>query len=55
MDTIGANTLETLVAFTAIRLEYGWQTAPVDLKRLENLVSIQRINKIESAMGAMIH
>jgi hypothetical protein len=25
------------------------------LKRLENLVSIQRINKIESAMGAMIH
>lgn len=55
MDTLGARTLETLVAFTAIRLEYGWQTAPVDLKRLENLVSIQRINQIESAMGAMIH
>lgn len=55
MDTLGPKTLETLVAFTAIRLEYAWQTTPADLKRLEHLVSLQRINKIESAMGAMIH
>lgn len=55
MDTLGQRTLETLVAFTAIRLEYGWQTTPADLKRLEHLVSLQRINQIESAMGAMIH
>jgi putative transposase len=55
MDTLGARTLQTLVAFTAIRLEYGWQTTPVDTKRLEHLVSLQRINQIESAMGAMIH
>lgn len=55
MDTLGDKTLQTLVAFTAIRLEYGWQTTPVDTKRLEHLVSLQRINQIESAMGAMIH
>jgi putative transposase len=55
MDTLGGRTLQTLVAFTAIRLEYGWQTTPVDMKRLEHLVSLQRINQIESAMGAMIH
>lgn len=55
MDTLGPKTLETLVAFTAIRLEYGWQTTPADLKRLEHLVSLQRINQIESAMGAMIN
>jgi putative transposase len=55
MDTLGAKTLATLVAFTAIRLEYGWQTTPVDLKRLDNLVSLQRINQIESAIGAMVH
>jgi putative transposase len=55
MDTLGARTLQTLVAFTAIRLEYNWQTTPVDSKRLEHLVSLKRINQIESAMGAMIH
>lgn len=55
MDTLGARTLQTLVAFTAIRMEYGWQTTPADLKRLEHLVSLQRINQIESAIGAMVH
>jgi putative transposase len=55
MDTLGPKTLETLVAFTAIRLEYGWQTTPVDSTKLGHLVSLQRINQIESAMGAMIH
>jgi len=55
MDSLGAKTLETLVAFTAIRLEYGWQTTPVDSTKPGHLVSLQRINQIESAMGAMIH
>jgi putative transposase len=54
MDSLGPKTLQTLVALTAIRMEYGWQTTPVDLKRLENLISSQRINQIESAIGVMV-
>jgi hypothetical protein len=55
MDSLGEQTLETLVAFTAIRLEYGWQTTPADASRLEHLVSVQRINQIEAAMGQLVN
>jgi hypothetical protein len=55
MDSLGPKTLQTLVAVNAIRMEYGWQTTPVDLKSLENLTSSQRINQINFAIGAMVH
>jgi hypothetical protein len=44
-----------LLAFTALRLEYGWATTRVDMERFENLVSVQRINQIEQAMGDLVH
>jgi putative transposase len=54
MDTLGEKTLQALVAFTAIRLEYGWQTTPVNDVRLEGLTYIKR-NQIESTMESLIH
>lgn len=53
METLGERTLEVLVAFTALRLEYGWATTTVDMDRFSNLKSIQRINEIEQAMAAL--
>ncbi len=53
METLGERTLEVLVAFTALRLEYGWATTTVDMQRFTNLKSIQRINEIEQAMSAL--
>lgn len=54
MDTLGEKTLQVLVAFTAIRLEYGWQTTPINASRLEGLMWIKR-NQIESTMESLIH
>lgn len=48
MDTLGEKTLQTLVAFTAIRLEFGWQTTPVDSARLRGLIGVKK-NQIEAA------
>lgn len=55
MDSLGEHTLNVLLAFTALRLEYGWATTRVDLERFEHLVSVQRINKIEQAAGDLLH
>jgi len=54
MDTLGERTLEVLLAFTAIRLEFGWQTTPVNSARLDGLVGVKR-NQIESTMETLIH
>lgn len=54
MDTLGERTLQVLVAFTAIRLEFGWQTLPVNSSRLDGLMYIKR-NQIESTMESLIH
>jgi putative transposase len=54
MDTLGERTLQVLVAFTAIRLEYGWQTTPLDSGRLTELKGIKH-NQIESTMETLIH
>jgi putative transposase len=54
MDTLGERTLQVLVAFTAIRLEYGWQTTPLDSGRLGKLKGIKH-NQIESTMETLIH
>ncbi len=44
-----------MLAFTAIRMEYVWATTRVDLERFENLVSVQRINQLEQAIGDLVH
>jgi len=55
MDTLGERTLQVLVAFTAIRLEYGWQTTPLNSARLSKLKGITHNNRIESTMDTLIH
>lgn len=55
MDTLGERTLQVLVAFTAIRLEYGWQTTPLNSARLSKLKGITHNNRIESTMETLIH
>ena len=56
MDTLGEKTLQVLVAYTAIRLEYGWQTTPVNSSRLESLAGVKHNrNQIESTMETLIH
>lgn len=54
METLGERTLEVLVAFTAMRLEYHWCRVPVDSSHLEKLGSSKR-NKIEEAVRQLVH
>lgn len=54
METLGERTLEVLVAFTAMRLEYHWCRVPVDSSHLEKLASSKR-NTIEEAVLQLVH
>ena len=53
METLGDRTLEVLLAFTAMRLEYHWQRVPVDTPHLEKLGG--RKNKIEESFLQLTH
>jgi len=58
MDSLGERTLETLLAFTALRLEYHWQRMPINAPQLENLRGIRlnkTLNQIDSAMETLVH
>jgi putative transposase len=37
METMGPDGLKALLAFTALRLEYGWSTTPISSPKLANL------------------
>ncbi len=37
METIGPDGLKVLLAFTALRLEYGWATTPISSNKLAHL------------------
>lgn len=51
METLGEQTLQAVVAFTALRLEMGWQTHPVDSKSLDAFYgSGRRKNVLEKAV-----
>lgn len=39
METIGPDGLKVLLAFTALRLEYGWSTTPISSGRLKRMGS----------------
>jgi transposase-like protein len=54
METLGEKTLQTLVAFTALRLEYNWQVMPVNCSSIKNMKGVQR-NQIEHVMDTLIH
>ena len=54
METIGEKTLETLIAFTAMRLEYYWQITPIQERRLQNLTYVKpKMNQIETTMDSL--
>lgn len=56
MDSLGERTLNVLIAFTAIRMEFNWQKTPVNASRLEGLrwVGQQTQNQIESTMDTLV-
>lgn len=54
METLGEKTLDVVVAFTAIRLEFGWQTNPVDSKKIDGLKGVKH-NRIEASIEKLLH
>lgn len=54
MDSLGERTLQVLVAFTALRLEYNWQKMPANSSQLDSLRWIKQ-NQIESTMETLVH
>ena len=55
MEGLGEKTINILLAFTAMRLEYHGQRFPVDSKQLNNLEHIAKRNQIEDALEILIH
>lgn len=60
METVGEKTLEKVLAFTALKLEFNWSRFAVDAPYLENFHSHRlrqqgTTNQIESAIGSLIH
>jgi putative transposase len=58
METVGESTLMIVVAFTALRLEAGWQMHPVDSPVLDNLPRLfaprpPRANAVEHAIAEL--
>lgn len=53
METLGEKTLEILLAFTAMRLEYHWQRVDVDSPHLERLVG-RKTNMIEDTVVQLV-
>jgi putative transposase len=55
MEQMGADGLKTLLAFTALRLEFGWSTTPVTSAKLANLTqSPTRKDHPSTAIDAVI-
>lgn len=58
METLGERTLETLIAFTAMRLEFNWQNKAVDKINVENLLNGRKefqTNQVESVVDSLAH
>src|SRR5271154_6153642 len=54
METVGERTLNVVLAFVAMRLEYHWQRVPVDSAHLEKLGS-RKQNQIEAVVSDLLH
>ncbi len=54
METVGERTLNVVLAFVAMRLEYHWQRVPVDSAHLEKLGSRKK-NQIEAVVADLLH
>lgn len=59
METVGEKTLEKVLAFTALKLEYNWSRWAVDAPHLENFsryrLRERTTNQIESAIDSLVH
>lgn len=56
MGTLGEGTLESLLAFTALRLEMGWRQVPVDSPKLAKLKYMRdKTNALEDTVSELIH
>lgn len=53
MDTMGENTLEAVLAFTALRLEINWQKARIDSGLYKQRKEVTDINVIEATVAEM--
>lgn len=54
MEGLGEHTLKCVVAFTALRLEMGWQRDAVNSTKFRNLAGVKR-NEVESTVAALLH
>lgn len=54
MEGVGERTLKCIVAFTALKLELGWQRDAVNAPHFTNLTSVKRA-EIESTVSALLH
>ena len=56
METVGPDGLKALLAFTALRLEFGWATTPITSPKLNGLLYKRRIEqRLEMLTKALIH
>ena len=55
MEGLGEKTLNILLAFTAMRLEYNWSLLPVDSNALNNLEHVRKQNQINDVLENLIH
>jgi putative transposase len=58
METVSPNGLAALLAFVALRLEYGWATTPITSNKLKNLPAGWHRNRqdtIEQATEALLN
>lgn len=54
MGTVGEKTLEVLVAFVALRLEYSWSINPVNSEHYQGLIGAKKVNTIEMAVNEIV-
>ena len=55
MEGLGEKTLNILLAFTAMRLEYNWSLLPVDSNSINNLEQVKKQNQINDVLENLIH
>lgn len=54
MGTLGEQTLEIILAFTALRIENSWTKNPMTAKQFQNLIHVKD-NSIEVTLNEMFH
>lgn len=55
MEQVGSDGLKALLAFTALRLEFGWTTTPINSPKLANLLlSSRRQKHVNSPIEAVV-